>query len=224
MRALAALVVVLLGGCQLMLDLDTPIGDLCSPFDDESCDADDSCEFDDEDNGGYLDCTEPGTLEIGDLCEGFGDCGQGMTCADGICRTFCSELGTDCMDPEEGECLYGFRGLFTCDSDCDVFDVTSCGLGRICELSINAIGRPIALCLPENYSGFVEYLQPCTYLTECIPGLACYDTNPGDDIDEGVCVNMCRNADACTDEGTTCEDVFLDTLHGQQVGLCPPPT
>jgi hypothetical protein len=223
MRGLAIAAAVLLGGCQLLIDLDEPVGDQCSPFDVDSCDITETCEYDDEDNGGYLACRDPGDRMIGDLCDAFGDCGEGLTCADGICRSFCSELGSDCADPEEGECLYNFRGQLTCDSECDVFDITSCGVGRICELSINEIGRPISLCLPENYSGIVEYNQRCTYLTECIPGLACYDTNPGDDIDEGVCVHMCTGADACPDEGTTCEDVFLETLHGQPVGLCPPP-
>jgi hypothetical protein len=220
--ALAITAAVLLGGCQLLIDLDTPVGNACSPFFPEDCETAETCEFDDEDNGGYLACRDPGGAEIGDLCE-LGDCGPGLTCADGVCRTFCSELGTDCEDSEEGECLYGFRGLLVCDSECDVFDASSCGIGRICNIGLNELGRPIALCLPEGYIGIVDYLGECTYLTECRPGMACYDTNPGDDIDLGVCVNLCLVPDACPTEGTTCEDVFLDTLHGDPVGLCPPP-
>jgi hypothetical protein len=221
MRALALAAAVLLGGCQLLVDLDTPVGNECSPFFPEDCDDDETCEYD-EDNGGYLSCRDPGGGAVGDLCDGFGECGAGLTCADGICRTFCSELGADCLHPEEGECLYGFGDNTVCDSECDVFDAGSCGIARLCTISLNDLGRPIAMCYPEGYTGTVEYLGRCTYLTECAPGLACYDTNPGDDIDEGVCVNLCLVPDPCPIEGTVCEDVFLDTLHDAPIGLCPP--
>lgn len=209
MRAVVLAAAALLGGCQLLLGIDDPTGDECSPFDVTTCDLTDTCDLDPDD--GQLTCRPEGTVRAGGLCFEVDDCAGPLSCSDGVCRTFCPVFGQPCEDPE-GECLRDWGSGNVCDSACDVIADTGCLIGTECRISTNGNGQPIALCVPENYYGAVAEGDGCSFLSECLPRLSCHAT-------ANVCTALCLVGEQCANG--PCEQVF-DTLHGQLVGQCPP--
>jgi hypothetical protein len=208
MRAALLALAAALGGCQLLLGIDDPVGDQCSPFDVDSCDPTDTCDRDPDD--GRLTCRMEGTVPAGELCFEPDDCAGPLSCVDGVCRTFCPVFGDDCPDPAEGECIKIWGSSHVCDSACDPIANTGCIPDAECILSTNDNGAPIAVCVPHGYFGAKMSGETCDFLEQCVPGFTCQT---------GTCRALCEN-------GTTCATgpcvARFDTLHGVQTGVCPP--
>ncbi len=215
MRALAIVAPLLLGGCQLLLGIEDPAGDECSPFDVTTCDPTDTCDID-LDNG-TLTCRIEGTVQANELCFDQDDCAGPLSCVDGVCHTFCPVYGQACSDTGEGECLKQWSSETVCDSPCDVIGNTGCVAGADCFVSFNDLAVPMAWCLQNGSGGIVAGGEPCTFFSECLPGYACYDP---DQDSAGTCTPLCIVGEPCATG--TCEAVLSDPIHGQMIGLCPP--
>ncbi len=212
MRAAILALGVALGGCQLIAGIEDPVGDACSPFDIDTCDITDTCDGDPD--VGRLTCRMEGTVPAGGLCFERDDCAGPLSCVDGVCRTFCPVYGEACAGPE-AECLRDWFGLNVCDSACDVLDNTGCSTDTECVISTNGNGVPIALCVPFGYFGAVAPGDPCTFLSECTPGYACFDPEGNG----GTCTPLCTVGELCPDT-SQCVELFAP-LHGVAIGQCP---
>lgn len=215
MRGLALAAVLLFGGCQLLVGIDDPLGDECSPFDIDTCDLTDTCDIDPDTL--LLTCRREGLKQRGELCDGLDDCAGPLSCANGVCRAFCPVFGQDCPDPLEGSCViqWGLNAQ-VCDSACQPHLAGTCGPQTECILTTNDGGTPVSTCVPFGYYGDVPVGGDCTFLAECAEGAACDDLEG----DGGICTPLCDvNADDCA-VGTTCTARF-DTIHDDlQLGFC----
>ncbi len=223
MRALAIAAAIALGGCQVLLGIDDPVGDQCDPFDDGACDPGESCDvvFD----TGLLDCRTAGVLTAHEPCEFAEECAGGFTCLRGMCRTICNE-SFDCNgDAGELECIVDISGIRVCDSNCDVTGALSggCPGGFECEILHNYDGDLTPLCTRPDDGDAFALDQECYDLDQCVATLACYDENGDSDGQQiGRCTELCKVADG----GGPCpgECIQLWTpVHGTAVGVCPLP-
>lgn len=210
MRAALLAAALALGGCQLLLDIEDPVGDECSPFDIDTCDLTDTCDIDPDD--GRLTCRMEGTVPAGGLCFEPDDCAGPLSCSNGVCRTFCPVFGEACEDPAEGFCLinWGNSGQI-CDSECSVVFGDCTNPDTDCILSTNDSGTPISVCVPEGYYGNLPRGAACDFLEACEPGNACNA--------DGICAELCELGPNCNG-GAQCVAAF-ETLHGVQYGFCP---
>jgi len=216
MRVLSVALAVLLGGCELVLGIDEPLGHRCVPLSAGQCEQGETCDLAED---GFRDCREAGIAQAGAICFEPDQCGTNLSCVDGLCRSFCGN-DDDC-ESSEAECIRQWAGWAVCDSDCDVLAGTGCPNDEEleCMMSLNDFGSPLALCVPEGWFGDVGPGGTCTFLSECIETYGCWDD---DNDDVGICTPLCQVGSTCPDGVHQCMAVF-ETLHGTSIGLCPEP-
>lgn len=211
-----------LGGCQALLGIDDPVAaeNLCSPFDEDSCDAGETCDvvFD----TGALDCRPTGNVGSHEPCNFAEECERGLSCVRGMCRTICLEpLDCDNADPDEGECTVDVSDIRVCDSNCDLTALGNggCPGGFECEMLHNYANDLTPLCTRVDDGDSFALGQECYDLDQCAPTLACYD--PDEDL-IGSCTEICVGGSG----GGPCPGECIElwpAVHGVRIGVCPLP-
>ena len=213
MRALL-LLAPLLAGCQLLLGIDDPTGDRCSPFDVTTCELDETCDIFFTDTAAYLDCRSEGATPVGQICNSADDCAGGLICFGGVCHAFCEVPGVGCASPD-GVCLIDFYGYRICDSECNVFDGTGCEAGLDCMVDTTAPVFTAQCTRRDFHDAQVGVDADCSSGEFCGVGLACVP-------EDFVCAYLCTpGGDPCTDPDRICDSI--DDLHGNAMGFCLPP-
>lgn len=177
------------------------------------CDTGEACYYGAESSGDapMPICVPVGEGVEGDECTNLNDCGAGMTCANGECRTVC--CGTnDANCGEDTACtlinLAGatVEGYGAClpNTTCDLLEQSGCDEGEGCY----PVSEGAACLTPINTVAIGEV---CEAANQCEPGAVCVS---------GTCASICdRTATESTcPEGVDCAEV---TNFPENVGFCP---
>jgi hypothetical protein len=192
-----------------------PAPEPCDPVNGLGCDEPDACLLQAE--GPACTALADG-LFLGDPCEGFGECEEGLGCfatrEDGsLCDRLCCG-DDDCARGErcgvglaaDGSSMVYGRCL-SADAPCDVLDPTeTCEPGEACYVVTLTGGEA---CQP---AGHRDVDEPCAEQRDCAPGLACRGLT-------STCKRLCalETDDACPAlEGECVEQPHLP----EGVGLC----
>lgn len=206
---------LLLAGCQSLVGIEDPIGGECTLLASGECGEGNMCDFDyDLDRTA---CRPIGMIDYGQPCGGQDDCAEGTSCAEGLCRTLCTE-SIGCTQADEAECLWSKGSAYVCDNSCDVFTLGSCRPDFECEIEYNYNGLLASACVPTGWFGDAEQGEDCFDLTGCVESLGCIDL---DEDGTGVCMPLCEIGTNDCPAGASC-DFELGTLHGTTVGVCRP--
>jgi hypothetical protein len=166
----------------------------------------------------YSDCVTSGTGKLGDVCTEPVDCGAGLTCWYGVCKSLCRTGGSDCasssvcvpIDP-------GVRVAGTewgvCQTKCDPATSAPCGSNQACIMTGDIQSNQITDCIK---SGKGAELTACSSSYDCAPGLTCHGTE--------LCVRYCDLSSPACSGSSTCV-AFSDhpTYQGTEYGVCYPP-
>jgi len=182
-----------------------PTGPPCNPYSKEGCLEGEKCAFDTQDE---IACVPAGAKPIGELCDGGGDCAEGLCLGlsgtDSRCYEFCKidahcEPGAECLDLLDSaykvceiDGIYDFCTLLT----------DSCEAGKGCYWS----NDDAPVCLPAGTGGTKD---SCQGPSDCAPSHTCINKN---------CLPLCKKneVDPCGDAFTPCVDHYPP----QQVGYC----
>ena len=171
-------------------------------------------------------CTQDGTIDGGQQCLGSG-CKAGFICSDFVappetCHQFCDD-DTDCQAPG-GVCVLELNingttpyTVTLCSENCDPISNTGCPVpGMSCGI-VGDEGPPerdFTMCLPAGSAG---QGQSCSGLTDCAPGLACFNVGGSD-----MCLTWCDRSTLQCPVGTgTCSETTPPTMVGStEYGVC----
>lgn len=183
-----------------------PAGPPCNPYSKEGCVEGEKCAFDMADE---IACMAAGTKPIGELCDGVGDCSQGLCLGlsgtDSRCYDFCKidahcEPGAECLDLQDSpykvceiDGIYDFCTLLT--DSCD-------DPGKGCYWA----NDDAPVCLPEGSGGTKD---SCEASSDCASTHTCINKK---------CLPLCK-----TNESEPCGDAFTPCVTyypPHQVGYC----
>ncbi len=183
----------------------TPADPSCNPYTQEGCPEGLKCVFDADDE---IACLTAGTKPLGELCDGVGDCAQGLCLGlsgtDSRCYEFCKiaahcQPGAECLELQEApykvceiDGIYDFCTLLT----------DTCEAGKGCYWA----NDDAPVCLPEGAGGTKD---SCQGSSDCASTHTCINKN---------CLPLCKKneTDPCGDAFTPCVDYYPP----QQVGYC----
>jgi hypothetical protein len=182
-----------------------PAAPACNPYSQDGCLEGEKCAFNTQDE---IACMPAGAKPIGEVCEGVGDCAQGLCLGlsgtDSRCYEFCKidahcQPGADCLELQgspykvcEIDGIYDFCTLLT----------DSCEPGKSCYWG----NADAPVCLPEG-SGLTK--DSCQGPSDCASTHTCINKN---------CLPLCKKneTEPCGDAFTPCVDYYPP----QQVGYC----
>lgn len=161
----------------------------------------------------------------GGAMSGYDDCETGAICMGvdpdtlvGTCVAQCngSPGAPDCSHVAGTACLVANDGVVAvCVPTCDPL-LQDCGAGQACVMTDEA--PPTFLCVPDASGAQGQAFDPCSYLNDCDPGLACAEPGAAVECDamaDGCCVPYCDpGAPACPGDGQQCLPIT------EEVGRC----
>jgi hypothetical protein len=138
------------------------------------CATGETCDITDHATGA-VSCISAGEKPLAATCVTPTQCAQGLTCADGVCRPWCSKDATTCTGTNLGACraLKDPAGTDAkvCTIACDLNNPSAvCGENN-CLWNQNAKATD---CHP---SGTRKAHERCSRLADCAPGLTCIVVN-----------------------------------------------
>jgi hypothetical protein len=146
-------------------------------------------------------------------CASNTDCAAGLSCASGVCHTYCTTAGADCS---AGVCVQVGDGSQIQDKLCTV-DCTlspdSCGSGQTCVPFVVDDSPVSGDC---EAPGSVAFDGSCTSLYDCAAGLACI-------TEYGVCLPWCQTTSFCQSALGDSYNCYFDvsvTIEGTTYGYC----
>lgn len=153
---------------------------------------------------------------VGDDCERFDDCVDGLTCIDGTCQPYC--CGDDDCAPDEfcfynveqrGAALGGRIGTCRTCQECTLTPNGGCGEDEGCY-----VFEGCATCLP---AGGVLDGEACVNANDCSPGSACVRPTPDAAF---RCQRLCVEGAGDCDAGRVCQTGLVDA--DPTLGTCVP--
>lgn len=182
-----------------------PAGPPCNPYSLEGCLEGEKCAFNTADE---IACMPAGAKPIGELCDGVGDCAEGLCMGlsgtDSRCYEFC-KIDAHCLPG--AECLELQDSPFkVCEID-GIYDfctlmTETCEAGKGCYWA----NDDAPVCLPTGAGGTKD---SCQTPNDCAPSHTCINKN---------CLPLCKKNESqpCGDAFTPCVDYYPP----QQVGYC----
>ena len=198
---------------------DGPECDPCDPVEQCGCPDGEACYVGSPSPGPV--CAAAGQRGEEGFCAVDAECTSGYGCAfadtldAGHCQRYCDD-DADCG---------GFLALCNrtasatsdirlCTSDCDPIDTSACAAGEKCTFGLGEDARWDANCSPHA-GGLV--FEPCTFESDCGPGLVCV----ADDIGATTCETLCLLSDPLCPGLMTCGGLVPRLVFGGvEYGAC----